>query len=261
MDKQRVTAHITDDELRIKMYRVVDLCNNTLKNHEENYTEFMNPFEIKNAVSIVNSDSDLKYKIDGGYSDYIRAIVEVFPYYFESEDIESKLRFLEIKGNFKFTSVSHRDYLGSLLGLGIKREKIGDILVHENSCQIIVDSEICEFILYNYDKVGNNKVIVQEISREDLIIPAQEFTQKSISVSSLRLDNIIAGVFNLSRSEAIKYIDSEFVYVNYEKISQPSKLIEENSIISVRRKGKFIISEIGGTSKKGKTRLMIHMYK
>lgn len=167
---------------------------------------------------------------------------------------------MEIKGNFKFKNVSHRDYLGSLLGLGIKREKIGDLLVHENKCQIVIDSEVCDYILYNFTKVGNNNIEVSKIPRELIEKPIQEYIEKSISVSSLRLDNIISAVFNLSRQESAKYINSELVYVNYEKILQVSKQIEIKSIISVRRHGKFLIKNIGGISKKGKIRVTVDKY-
>lgn len=259
MDKQRVTSHIRDEELRIKMYKIVDLCNGVLKNYDVRKSDFLNPFEIKNAISIVNSESNLKYSIDGGYDESERSVINIFPYYMEEAEDDS-IRFLRIDGNFKFRTVSHRDYLGSILGLGIKREKIGDILVHEDYCQIIVDSDICDFILMNFEKVGRNTIKVSEISRNELIKPMQAYSEKSVSVSSLRLDNIICSAFNMSRQESEKFIKSDFVQVDYEKINTPSKMVSEGALISVRRKGKFILKEIGGTSKKGKIRVLISIY-
>lgn len=167
MDKLRVTNHIKDDDLRIKMYRVVDICNSVLKNYEYRQTDFLNPFEIKNAVAIVNSNQDLACRIDGGYDDAERSVLSIFPYYQQVESSDVEISFLQIDGNFKFSSVSHRDYLGAILGLGIKREKIGDILVHEDYCQLIVESEISDYIIYNLDKVGNNRVSLKSIDRSD----------------------------------------------------------------------------------------------
>ncbi|MBC2575885.1 RNA-binding protein [Peptostreptococcus canis] len=260
MDRQKVTAYIKDDNLRIKMYRVVDLCNGVLKNHDIRNTEFLNPFEIKNAVSIINSESDLKYEILGGYKDCERAIIRIFPFYYETDVNDENLKFIQADGNFKFTSITHRDYLGSILGLGIKREKIGDILVHENFCQIIVDKEISDYILYNYTKVAHNNIKVHEISKEELVIPQQIMKDKLLSVSSLRLDNIIAGVFNMSRQEADRCINSEYVNVDYENVNQTSRQIKEGTLISVRKKGKFLVKEIGGISKKGKIRIIVSIY-
>ena len=128
MEKLRLTAHINDIELKNKMYKVIDKANSCLKNYDIRTTEFLNPFEIKNAKDILNSETDLKYKVDGGYQNAERQLIYIFPYYMEEDDIESNLKVIQIEGNFKFKSISHRDYLGALLNLGIKREKIGEII-------------------------------------------------------------------------------------------------------------------------------------
>ena len=121
MEKLRLTAHINDIELKNKMYKVIDKANSCLKNYDIRTTEFLNPFEIKNAKDILNSETDLKYKVDGGYQNAERQLIYIFPYYMEEDDIESNLKVIQIEGNFKFKSISHRDYLGALLNLGIKR--------------------------------------------------------------------------------------------------------------------------------------------
>ncbi|MEG0249943.1 MAG: YlmH/Sll1252 family protein [Peptostreptococcus sp.] len=260
MDKLKLTNHIKDDDLRIKMYRIVDICNLVLKNYEYRQTEFLNPFEIKNAVAIVNSQQDLACRVDGGYDGAERSVLSIFPYYQEVEDSDVEISFLQIDGNFKFSSVSHRDYLGSILGLGIKREKIGDILVHEDYCQVIVESEISDYIVYNLDKVANNRVNLKKIDRSDIIRSSQAFDERSLTVSSLRLDNIISAVFKLSRQEATKLIDVGFVSVNYEKINKHSSLVDGESVISVRKKGKFILSEVGDTTRKGKIKIKTKIF-
>lgn len=261
MEKLSVTSYIKDDDLRNKMYRIVDSCNYVLKNYELKQTEFLNPFEIKNAIAIINSDSDLKYRVDGGLEDAESSVIAIFPYYMEVEKEEMELAFLQIDGNFKFSSVSHKDYLGSILSLGIKREKIGDILVHEDFCQIVVSKDIADYIIYNMDRVKNNRVELRYIERKDLQKVEHQFDEKVVSVSSLRLDNVIAGAYNISRQEATKAIQGEYVKVDYERISQTSKTVEEGSLISVRRQGRFILDEVGSISKKGKLRIKIKKFK
>lgn len=162
MDKLRLTAHIKDIELKNKMYKVIDKANSCLKNYDIKATEFLNPFEVKNAIDILNSESDLKYKVYGGYEGSERQIIYIFPYYIEEEEVTGSLKAIQIEGNFKFKSISHRDYLGALLHLGIKREKIGDILIHDNFCQVIVSEDICDFIIINLEKVSRNKVNVRD---------------------------------------------------------------------------------------------------
>ena len=162
--------------------------------------------------------------------------------------------YFEIEGNFKFKSISHRDYLGALLNLGIKREKIGDIIIHDNFCQVVVSEDICDFIIINLEKVSKNKVKVKEITVKDIIESEQNFKEISFTVSSLRLDSVIGGVYNLSRSESLKIIKGEKVHVDYEKIISPSKEIKTNSLISVRGHGRAII-EIGDMTKKGRIKI------
>ncbi len=255
MDKLRVTNHITDDDLRIKMYKVVDICNIVLKNYDIRQTEFLNPFEVKNAVAIINSEQNLSCRIDGGYDEAERSVISIYPYYMELDNDDVNIRFLQIEGNFKFSSVSHRDYLGSLMGLGIKREKIGDILVHDDYCQIVTDAEIADYIVYNLLKVSNNSVKVREIDRNELAIGIQNFEEKFYTVSSLRVDNIISAVLNISRQKASKFIEAGFVTVDYQKIEKPSFIVPEGAIVSVRRKGKFILSEVGDLTRKDKVKI------
>ena len=221
MEKLKLTAHIKDIELKNKMYKVIDKANSCLKNYDIKATEFLNPFEVKNAIDILNSESDLKYKVDGGYENAERQLIYIFPYYIEEDDVESDLRVIQIEGNFKFKAISHRDYLGALLNLGIKREKIGDILIHDNFCQVVVSEDICDFIIINLDKVSRNKVKVKEITVKDIVQSEHNFKEISFTVSSLRVDSIISGVYSLSRNDSVKLIKGERVNVDYEKIISP----------------------------------------
>ncbi|EEA85344.1 RNA-binding protein [Peptacetobacter hiranonis] len=255
MDKIRLTNHIKDIELKNKIFKLIDKANTCLKNYEAKSTEFMNPFEVKNAMDIINSESDLKYHSDGGYEGAERSVLSIYPFYMEYEDIEQPIKFIQIDGNFKFRSVSHKDYLGSLLGLGIKREKIGDILIHEDFCQVIVSSDICDYIVMNLTKVATNSVKVKEINREELKTSEKKYKDISFTVSSDRLDCVISGIYNISRQESLKYINAERVHLNYEKITSASKTVSSGDLISVRGKGRSEVVEIGGETRKGRTRV------
>lgn len=255
MDKLKLTSHIKDIELKNKMFKIIDKANGCLKNYDVRYSEFLNPFEIENAKAILNSTSDLKYTVDGGYKESERKVVFIYPFYMEYEDIDETLRFIQIEGNFKFKSISHKDYLGSLLSLGIKREKIGDIIIHENFCQVIVSNDICDFILMNLEKVSNNNVKLKEISREDIIYSPPKCKDVSFTVTSSRIDCVISGLYNISRQESSKLINNEKVQVNYEKITSASKEIKSESLISVRGKGRAQIISIGDLTKKNKIKV------
>lgn len=255
MDKMKLTNHIKDIDLKNKMFKVIDKANSAIKNYDVKQTDFLNPYEIKNAIAILNSYDSIKYSIDGGYLNSERSIIFIYPYYMEYEKFENNLKFIKIEGNFKFKSIAHKDYLGSLMGLGIKREKIGDIIIHDNFCQIIVNSDISDFIIMNLKKVSTNNVVVSEISREQIKYNAPNYKDISFTVSSTRLDCIISGLYNISRQDSIKYINGEKVAVNYEKIVSSSKDVYSNSLISIRGKGRAIISEVGEITKKGRIKV------
>ena len=255
MDKIKLTSHIKDIDLKNKMFKIIDKANGCLKNYDVRYSDFLNPFEVENAKAILNSDTNLKYSVDGGYDESERKIVFIYPFYMEYEDINDTLRFIQIEGNFKFKSISHKDYLGSLLSLGIKREKIGNIIIHENFCQVIVSHDICDFILMNLEKVARNNVKLKEISREDIIYNPPTVKDISFTVSSIRIDCIISGLYNISRQESAKLINNEKVQINYEKITSCSKEIKSGCLISVRGKGRSQITNIGDLTKKGKIKV------
>lgn len=255
MDKIKLTSHIKDIDLKNKMFKIIDKANGCLKNYDVRYSDFLNPFEVENAKAILNSNDNLKYTIDGGYDASERKMVFIYPFYMEYGDIDETLRFIQIEGNFKFKSVSHKDYLGSLLSLGIKREKIGDIIIHENFCQVIVSYDICDFILMNLEKVARNNVKLKEISRAEIINNPPSYKETSFTVTSSRIDCIISGLYNMSRQESAKLINNEKVQIDYEKITSCSREIKSGCLISVRGKGRAQIVSIGDLTKKCKIKV------
>lgn len=259
MDKITLTNHIRDIDLKNKMYKVIDKANACLKNYDVRQTDFLNPYEIKNAIGILNSFSDIKYTVEGGFDEAERCLICIYPYYMEYEDIDSPIKVLQIEGNFKFKEIKHKDYLGSLMSMGIKREKIGDINIHENFCQVIVSYDISDYILINLDKVARNNVRVIEISKGSIKYSKPKTKELSLTVSSERIDCIVSGVYNISRQESSKLINAEKVFIDYEKITSISKEVNKESLISVRGKGRFIVTDIGEITKKGKIKLKVNL--
>lgn len=259
MDKLTLTNHIKDIDLKNKMFKVIDKANRCLKNYDIRYTEFLNPYEVNNAISILNSFNDLKYSFDGGFDGAERCVVSIYPHYMEHDDVEAGIKFLLVEGNFKFKSISHKDYLGAILNLGIKREKIGDIIIHDDFCQVVVDKEICDFLIINLEKVSRNTVRVTEISRDELVMSEPKYKEKSMTVQSERLDCVISAVYDISRQDSQKYINSSKVNVNFECISSKTRSIKSGDLISVRGKGRIEIEDIGEQTKKGRLKLKVRL--
>lgn len=152
---------------------------------------------------------------------------------------------------------SHRSVLGSVLGLGIKREMIGDIIVQNNLCDIIVSKNVAEYILNNFKFVGHEKVSVKEISLDEILIPEDASKEVKTTVSSLRIDNIISAGYGISREKSAALVKGEMVKLNHVMVKSAVKALREGDLISVRGKGRLEVREIGGTSKSGRIKIIL----
>ncbi|MCR4943383.1 MAG: RNA-binding protein [Clostridium sp.] len=159
----------------------------------------------------------------------------------------------------KFNKIEHRDYLGALLGLGIKREKVGDLLVRDNECYFPVCEEIKDFILNNLTSIGKSPCKVECVSK-DFDPPSFNFEEIVILVQTLRLDSIVAKLAKLSRGKAQSMIDEGKVLIDYSTLNSKSSKIEVGSRITIRGIGKFILSDVIGNSKSGKFKVLIKKY-
>lgn len=195
----------------------------------------------------------------GGYKDAERVILINLPDYafLENENPLTVIRATKAEGSRQLT---HRDYLGSLVGLGIRRELLGDILVRENGADIIVVADIAEFILMNYCKAGRTNLSLSQYDISELIVPEQKKTVLTDTVASLRLDSVTASAFGLSRGKASEAINRGIVFVNHMEVTKPDHQVSEGDRITLRGKGKACLIEIGGKSRKDRQYIKIERY-
>ncbi len=259
LDRDSLLNHIVDKEQILNMRRVLDQIEIVMNRHTIGITDFMDPYERRLAQSILNRFIDISYKELGGINEAERKVIMIYPEYFQYQDIESPIRSLMIEGNI--SKLSHRDFLGGILNLGINREKIGDILIHEDNVQVVVKSEIFDYILISLRKVGKEKVKVREIPLKELKSSNIEFEDITTTVPSLRLDALISSAWNLSRKDSQGLIESKKTKVNWEPIDRVSKDIGEGDIISAKGFGRFILNSIKGISKKGRVRVELRLLK
>ena len=156
-------------------------------------------------------------------------------------------------------TLTHRDFLGSVIGLGIERTKLGDLYVRENECYIFVSDTISEYILETMSSVKHTSVKVETVaSVPDTIAPKLE--EENIIVSSNRLDAIIARVYKLSREPAIKLISEGKVFINGREMTGNAKSLKEGDVVSVRGRGRFIYDGDDGVTRKNKLNVRIKRY-
>ena len=259
LDKDKYIEHIQDKDQVLNMRKVLDKIEIVLYKHTVQITDFLDPYERRIAESILNQFMEISYKELGGLKESERKILLIFPHYCEYDDMSIPIISLMIEGYTE--SFCHRDFLGSILNLGINREKIGDILIHENYTQLVVKQEISQFVLISLKRVGKEKVKVKEIPLGELSASNIEYRDVLTTIPSLRLDAIVSGGLNLSRNDSQKLIESGKLKVNWEPIQRVSKNVVEGDVISIRGYGRFILKSVEGISKKGRLRVKIRLLK
>ncbi|SCX87023.1 YlmH family RNA-binding protein [Alkaliphilus peptidifermentans] len=260
IDKLRYTQHIQDIELQQIAVKVIDQVNSVIDKHIIRTTDFLTPYHGKAIINILVGIKGINYIFNGGYDGAERRVITIFPDYMEAESINVPIAPIEVVGSAHFNKCTHRDYLGAILGLGIKREKLGDILVHDDGsnqqvCQIIIKEDLKDYILFNLDQVGNCRVNTKEITYNDILVPRLDYKEYSGNVSSLRLDAVLGSAYNLSRSVAQSIINKELVSVNWEIIKKSGYEIKCDDVISVRGKGRVYITEVGGRTRSDRIKL------
>lgn len=163
--------------------------------------------------------------------------------------------------------LTHRDYLGSLLALGLDREVTGDILVRGpdektgGGADIVVEAGVAEFIEMNYNKAGHTNLTVKILPIDALDTGLVNIVEKRDTVASLRLDNIVSSAFAVSRSKAAEAIRRGIVSVNSVECLKVDQIIEEGDRVTLRGKGKIALAEVGGRSRKDRTIVTFNLYK
>ncbi|MGN0733278.1 MAG: YlmH/Sll1252 family protein [Emergencia sp.] len=195
----------------------------------------------------------------GGYEDAERVILINMPDYFDL-DRDNPLCVIRAEKAPGSRELTHRDYLGSLLGLGLKRDMIGDIIVREDGADIIVMEDIADFILMNYYKAGRTNLSVSRLPISGLILQEHKKTIVTDTVASLRLDSVIASAFGLSRGKASEAITRGIVFVNNMEVIKTDYQVAEGDKLTLRGKGKAVLAEVGGRSRKDRQYITIERY-
>ncbi|MFT9847949.1 YlmH family RNA-binding protein [Aneurinibacillus sp. REN35] len=240
--------------------RVLEWTGRVRERYEVIRTDFLDPRQAFIIRTLARREAGVYFALDGGYEGAERMRGILYPEYMEPAKGEFGISLLEVTGSNTFLTLEHRDYLGSLLGLGIKREKFGDILVHKEGAQLIVAEEIGEYIRLHMTQVHRVHVIVEAKPLADIVVPEQSFRPLSFTVQSPRLDAVIGDVYRLSRAKVMAPIQNGRAKVNWREVNDPSFLLEEGDVVSFKGFGRFKVTEIGGETKKGRTKMEVAVF-
>lgn len=266
MDKGALLDRFAGED-RLVLAKVLDRAERADRRNIPAATDFLSPQQQAQALDLLRlaGVSESAYALQGGYDGAERKIILFLPDWLEAEDAESPIRCLRAswRGAAPFQESekpTHRDLLGSLMGMGIVREKIGDILVGPDSADLLALEGVAEFLLQNWTSAGRAKLRVSAIEPGYLHIPAVQRKEVRDTVSSLRLDAVASTGFRLARGKAAALIESGRVQLNWRECVKPDKLLEAGDVVSARGFGKFELAGVGGLTRKGRVSIVLRVY-
>ena len=264
MDKSSLLDRVgAVGEDRLLLAKVLDRAEQARNRNIPSATDFLSPQQQMLALDLLRQAGipETGYARLGGYAEAERALILFLPDWLDGEDAESQSPIRCLRAAFRAEEkLSHRDFLGSLMGMGIVREKIGDILVGPDSADLLVLDTVADFLLTSWNSAGRARLTVTEIEPRHLHIPEVKCEEVRDTVSSLRLDAVASTGFRMARGKAADLIASGRVQVNWRECTKPDKLLTAGDTVSARGFGKFQLTEVGGVTRKGRTAIVLKRY-
>lgn len=220
-------------------------------------THFLNPRQQYILSTLVNRDTDLKLMLNGGYNGAEMKRAIVYPDYVEAASLDFGLNLFEIEYPTKFTQLQHGQILGSILGAGIDRQVLGDIITDGVRWQVFTTDEMSQYIASQVDRMGKIKVRLVSQPMTESIVPLDAWEEESTTLSSTRLDSIIATGFHLSRHHAKELIEAGKIQLNWTPFEHPDYQLAYQDVISVRGFGRVRLISVDGVTKKDKLKVTL----
>jgi RNA-binding protein YlmH len=224
-------------------------------------TDFLDPRQQQIVTTVIGEDPDVFISFLGGSTKAERKRAFLYPPYLLAADDDFQITAFQVDYPHKFVQLSHQDLLGSMMALGLKRDKFGDIYIKEQLIQIVVASEISSYVEANLRSIGKASATLERVPLSKLIVPKEEWQEKQVTVSSLRLDVILAELYQLSRSRITPYIEKKLVKVNWKMVEQPTYHLQNGDYLSVRGLGRSKVVAVQGKTKKDKWRIIVGLRK
>jgi RNA-binding protein YlmH len=239
--------------------RLIDLADAASKGRPYAVSEFVSPGEIQIAETIQAHASTLMVKTYGGYEGAERVKIAFVRDGYDGP-VDYALTACRVTWDARYRLLGHRDVLGSLMSLGIGRERFGDIIMAEDNAIVLVDTTLVQYLKQNFDKIAMVPVTVEEASTDEIIPREEKVKEVKTTVASMRLDAILSSGFGISRTKAAEAINGERVQVNWQPAKGPSQAVQEGDVISLRGRGRMEVSAVTGQSRKGRTGVLLKRY-
>ena len=251
-----------DEETRLVLARALDKLEMAERRSIPAHTPFLSPAQRSAVEGLIHAAGNPRHLFTGGYEGAERTVCVFLPDWLEETDWpagEHPLAALQLNAPAG-ARLSHRDWLGSILGLGLSREKIGDLLAEENRCQAVVLAETADILRSQLDKAGRYPVKAASLALEELTAPERSVKLIRDTFATLRLDAVAASAFSLPRAKAASLIAAGRVSLNHVECVKPDRLVTEGDVLTCRGFGKCVVKSVGGQSKKGRIMAELERY-
>ncbi len=254
-DKIRFLAETEDD--RILLARVYDKITAGERKGIPAFSAFLTPREQIMVRSLMDF---LPICFLGGREGAERAVCCYLPEYLTEQDLldDEFSPVCAVRATFYAEdSLTHRDILGALMGMGIKRETVGDIYVSDGFCDFFVTREILPYVLSQMESAGRTHLRLQNIPLSQVIVPIEQTREIKTTVSSLRLDSVLGAGFGLPRAKAVQAVEAGRVFLNDKCIFKADKPVAQGDKITLRGQGKILLQTVGGKTRKERLSITI----
>ncbi|UMZ73273.1 RNA-binding protein [Natranaerofaba carboxydovora] len=259
--KAKVLEHYQDPSDKELVNYYFEQIEKVSENNIKKETNFLDPHKLQIVENISNIFSGVDTLAYGGFKDCERKKVLLAPSAWNITKEMVGVNILSIDGNFEFEPISHRDVLGAILSLGLKREKIGDIIINNDTINVAVDSQISDYIIQNLNMIKKTTVNIQVVDEQEIDSSEDYVKEIKGTVASLRLDSVASVGFGASRNKMKELIKAQRVKLNWKQALDPKCEINEDDVISLQGKGRIQIASVGKKSRKGRRHILIRRYK
>lgn len=255
-----ILRHFHPDE-RPFAVKTADWLDRIVQRHEVKRTDFLDPRQAHIVETLVRRRGDINALWHGGYEQAERKRAVLTPEYMTPDPDEAGIGLIAISSDDdRIADLDHGDYLGALLGLGLKRDKLGDLHVTREGCQCLIAEELLDFVSLHLHQVHRVHVSTSIVPLHELVPVVPKLETMQFTVASLRLDGIVADVWRLSRAKAVVPIKAGRCRVNWKTTEDPSCPLRAGDTVSLKGFGRFVVNAVEGETKKGRLRLNIAKY-
>ena len=259
MKRENIEKIAQTPEDKVLLARLWDKISTAISRDIPAGTCFLSPREQTMAQYLFGNMPGLQFY--GGCKEATRKMLVYLPEYIEDASIEDVAPMVCLRARFYAgDSLTHRDFLGALMGAGIARQTVGDIYVSNDSCDFFVTEEIAPYLLQHLESAGRSKLTLTQIPIGEVIIPEPEVMEIRDTLASARFDSVISAGFRIARSAAADYITAGKAMLCGLACEKPDKAVDAGAVISVRGLGKLKLEYMGPLTKKGRIPVIIHRY-